>query len=114
MTATPLKSWWSSSCRTGWCDMASPENPILVVVDVTPSGDAASSTAALIGAASTIGTPIALVVGGAADAAGQVAQAGAAVVISEDADPALLTLPIVGALQRAFDRVQPDAVLISN
>ena len=94
--------------------MGYPENPILVLVDVDPAGNAAPSTAGLIGAASTIGSPVALVVGGSADAAGQVAQAGAAVVISEEGDAALLTVPIVDALERAYERVKPDAVLLSN
>jgi len=94
--------------------MGYPGNPILVLIDVDPSGAPASSTAALIGAASTIGTPVALIVGGGADAATQVASAGAATVISEEGDSSLLTAPIVDALQRAYERVQPDAVLISN
>jgi electron transfer flavoprotein alpha subunit len=94
--------------------MSASENPILVLVDVDPAGDVASSTAALIGAASTIGRPVALIVGGSADAAEQAAQAGAAEIISEEGDAALLTVPIVDALQRAYERVRPDAVLISN
>jgi electron transfer flavoprotein alpha subunit len=94
--------------------MANPENPILVLVDVDPSGNVASSTAALIGAASLVGTPVALIVGGSADAAGQAAAAGASVVLTADSDAASLTVPIVDALQAAFERVQPDAVLISN
>jgi electron transfer flavoprotein alpha subunit len=94
--------------------MGYPENPILVLVDVTPSGDVASSTAALIGAASTIGSPIALVVGGSAEAAAQAAAAGASVVLTADADAAALTTPVVDALQLAYERVQPDAVLVSN
>lgn len=94
--------------------MANPENPILVLVDVDPSGNVASSTAALIGAASVVGTPVALIVGGSADAAGQSAAAGASVVLTADSDAASLTVPIVDALQAAFERVQPDAVLISN
>jgi electron transfer flavoprotein alpha subunit len=94
--------------------MANPENPILVLVDVDPSGNVASSTAALIGAASLVGTPVALIVGGSADAAGQAAAAGASVVLTADSDAASLTVPIVDALQTAFERVQPDAVLISN
>ena len=94
--------------------MANPENPILVLVDVDPSGNVASSTAALIGAASLVGTPVALIVGGSADAAGQAAAAGASVVLTADSDAASLTVPIVDALQTAYERVQPDAVLISN
>lgn len=94
--------------------MSYPENPILVLVDVTPSGDAASSTAALIGAASTIGGPVALVVGGTQAAVDAAAASGASVVLTAAGDAAALTVPIVDALQTAFAQVQPDAVLISN
>ena len=94
--------------------MSYPENPILVVVDVTPSGDAASSTAGLIGAASTIGAPVALIVGGTQAATDAAAAAGAQVVLTAEGDAAALTVPIVDALQTAFERVQPDAVLLSN
>ncbi|WP_311245468.1 electron transfer flavoprotein subunit alpha/FixB family protein [Microbacterium sp. WCS2018Hpa-23] len=94
--------------------MTYPENPILVLVDLDPAGNPASSTAALIGAASTIGAPVALVVGGSADAAAKAAEAGASVVLTADADEAALTVPIVDALQAAFEQVRPDAVLISN
>ncbi|GGM61505.1 electron transfer flavoprotein subunit alpha/FixB family protein [Microbacterium saperdae] len=94
--------------------MTYPENPILVLVDVDPAGNAASSTAALIGAASTVGSPVVLVVGGTQAAVDQAAAAGAAFVLTAEGDQAALTVPIVDALQAAFDRVGPDAVLISN
>lgn len=94
--------------------MSYPENPILVVVDVTPTGEAASSTAGLIGAASTIGTPVALIVGGTPAATDAAAAAGAQVVLTAAGDDTVLTVPIVDALQSAFERVQPDAVLLSN
>jgi electron transfer flavoprotein alpha subunit len=94
--------------------MAYPENSILVLVDVDPSGNAASSTAALIGAASTIGAPVALIVGGTQAATDAVAAAGAQVVLTAAGDATALTVPIVDALQAAYQQVQPDAVLISN
>ncbi|MBQ3357516.1 MAG: electron transfer flavoprotein subunit alpha/FixB family protein, partial [Microbacterium sp.] len=94
--------------------MGYPENPILVLVDVDPAGAPASSTAALIGAASTVGAPVAVIVGGSSDAAAEVAALGASVVLTADADAAVLTVPVVDALQAAFERVQPDAVLVSN
>lgn len=94
--------------------MTYPENPILVLVDLDPAGNPAGSTAALIGAASTVGAPVVLVVGGSAEAAAQVAAAGASVVLTADADETILTVPVVDALQAAFEQVQPDAVLISN
>lgn len=94
--------------------MGYPENPILVLVDVTPTGDVASSTSALIGAAATIGSPVALIVGGADAAAEQAAAAGASVVLTADGDAGVLTTPVVDALQLAYERVRPDAVLVSN
>ncbi|MEV7632374.1 electron transfer flavoprotein subunit alpha/FixB family protein [Microbacterium sp. NPDC089318] len=94
--------------------MAYPEKSILVLVDVDPSGDAASSTAALIGAASTIGAPVALVVGGSHAATDAAAGAGAQFVLTAAGDASSLTVPVVDALQAAYRRAQPDAVLISN
>lgn len=94
--------------------MAYPQNPILVLVDVTPDGAAASSTAALIGAATTIGAPVALVPGGSQAAVDAAAAAGASVVLTAPVDTAVLTVPVVDALQAAFEKVRPDAVLISN
>ncbi|HCS61169.1 MAG TPA: electron transfer flavoprotein subunit alpha [Microbacterium sp.] len=94
--------------------MSYPEKSILVLVDVTPAGDAAKSTAALIGAASTIGSPVAVVAGGSQAAVDAAAAAGASVVLTADADAGSLTVPLVDALQAAYQRVQPDAVLVSN
>ncbi|MFC5432981.1 electron transfer flavoprotein subunit alpha/FixB family protein [Microbacterium suwonense] len=94
--------------------MGYPEKSILVLVDVDPSGNAASSTAALIGAASTIGAPVALIVGGTPEATDAVTAAGAQVILTAAADATALTVPIVDALQAAYQQVQPDAVLISN
>jgi electron transfer flavoprotein alpha subunit len=97
--------------------MSYPENAILVLVDVTPQGAAASSTAALLGAAAQIGTPVALVAAPAVSAQAAVeaaAAAGAVKVLTADADPGALTVPIVDALVAARDAVRPDAVLISN
>ena len=94
--------------------MGYPENPILVLVDVDPAGDAASSTAALIGAASTVGAPVALVVGGSDAAAEAAAAAGAQVVLTAAGDAGALTVPLVDALQAAYRQVRPDAVLVSN
>ncbi|MGV2982500.1 electron transfer flavoprotein subunit alpha/FixB family protein [Microbacterium sp. AGC85] len=94
--------------------MSYPDNAILVLVDVTPAGDAASSTAALIGAASTIGSPVALVPGGSQSAVDAAAAAGATVVLTADADAGSLTVPLVDGLQAAYRQVRPDAVLVSN
>ncbi|MBN9172044.1 MAG: electron transfer flavoprotein subunit alpha/FixB family protein, partial [Microbacterium sp.] len=68
---------------------------ILVVLDVTPGGDLASSAAGLLGAAAGVGTPVALIV--AADAALQAlaqdaADLGAAVVLTATGDAERLTV----------------------
>ncbi|WP_460796409.1 electron transfer flavoprotein subunit alpha/FixB family protein [Microbacterium sp. GXF0217] len=94
--------------------MSYPDNPVLVLVDVTPSGEAAASTAALIGAASTVGTPVALVPGGSQSAVDAAAAAGAAVVLTAPVDDTALVVPLVDALHAAFQQVSPDAVLVSN
>ncbi|MEW1963583.1 electron transfer flavoprotein subunit alpha/FixB family protein [Microbacterium sp. NPDC077644] len=94
--------------------MSYPADSILVLVDVTPSGEAAASTAALIGAASLIGSPVALVPGGAQSAVDAAAAAGASVVLTADVDAEVLTVPLVDAVQAAYAKVQPDAILISN
>lgn len=83
-------------------------------MDVDPSGGAASSTAALIGAASTVGAPVALIVGGTQAATDAAAAAGAQVILTATGDASSLTVPVVDALQAAFRQVQPDAVLVSN
>lgn len=95
-----------------------PDDSILVLVDVMPSGELAKSAAGLLGAAAAVGTPVALVVTGAsaADAAAEQAAAlGAArVLLADHATPSALTVPIVDALAAAADLVRPDAVLVSN
>lgn len=92
---------------------------ILVLLDVTPEGELAKSSAGLLGAAAQAGTPVALVVAGddaLAALAAAAGQLGAGTVLTAGlggADSAL-SVPIVDALQAAAALVQPDAVLISN
>jgi len=92
---------------------------VLVLLEVTPAGELAKSSAGLIGAAAQAGTPVALVVadesrhGELSAAAGRL---GAGTVLTAGlagADTAL-TVPVVDALQAAAARVSPDAVLVSN
>ncbi|WP_159605164.1 electron transfer flavoprotein subunit alpha/FixB family protein [Agromyces humi] len=96
-----------------------PADPILVLLETTPNGELATSTAGLLGAASRIGTPVALVVvapGRAQALAEQSAAAGAekVLVVETDATQAELTTPQVDALAAAAGAVGPDAVLIPN
>ena len=86
---------------------------ILVLLDVTPSGALASSSAGLLGAAASLGTPVALIVGDeklAADAGAL----GAASVLVAPADGARLGVPAVDALQAAVAQVRPEVVLVSH
>ncbi|WP_448388357.1 electron transfer flavoprotein subunit alpha/FixB family protein [Microbacterium aurum] len=92
---------------------------ILVLLDVTPAGELAKSSAGLLGAAAGAGTPVALIVvaperqQALAEAA---AGLGAAtVLVADNADAATaLSVPLVDALAAAAALVQPDAILISN
>jgi len=94
--------------------MAFAENSILVVLDVMPSGELAKSAAGLLGAAASVGTPVALIVSD-ADGVGAAAGAlGAASVLVAPAVSDELTVPVVDALAAAADLVRPDAILISN
>lgn len=90
------------------------ENPILTLIDIDPEGNAAKSTAALIGAASEIGAPVAVVVGGTAQAAEAAAAAGARLVLTAPGDGTVLAVPELDALQAAFRQVRPDAILVSH
>ncbi|TQJ30138.1 electron transfer flavoprotein alpha subunit apoprotein [Microbacterium sp. SLBN-146] len=86
--------------------MAFAADSILVLLDVTTEGALAKSSAGLLGAASGVGTPVALIVGDeklAADAAAL----GAPTVLVASGDR-------VDALSAAAALVQPDAVLASH
>jgi len=92
---------------------------ILVVLDVTPEGELATSSAGLLGAAAQVGTPVALVVAAEEHHDALAAAAGAlgagVVLVAGLGDPATaLTVPVVDAAASAIDLVGPDAVLISN
>ena len=90
---------------------------ILVLLDVTAGGELTKPSAGLIGAAASVGTPVALVVGPAASLdklATDAAAAGAGVVLTAEGDPASLTVPSVDALAAAAALVEPDAVLVSH
>ena len=93
------------------------EDAILVLLETTPDGALAASSAALIGAASSVGSPVALVVAAPDAASGLAAAAGAlgaTAVLTAPADPDRLTAAVVDALVAAAATVSPDAVLVSN
>ena len=86
---------------------------ILVLLDVTSDGELAASSAGLIGAASTIGTPVALIVHGNGESAASAAELGAAVVltVTDSGDTAVAR---ADALVSATDLIAPDAILASH
>ncbi len=90
---------------------------ILVLLETTPEGALAKSSAALLGAAAGAGVPVALIVASAdasADAAAEEAAAlGAAAVLLAPPGPSP-ALAEVDALAAAAELVRPDAVLVSN
>jgi electron transfer flavoprotein alpha subunit len=86
---------------------------ILVLLEVTPAGTLASSTAGLLGAAAGVGTPIALVASDAEGLADAAASLGAAHVLTAPAGEDL-SVPRTDALASAAALVRPDAILVSN
>lgn len=96
-----------------------PSNAVLVLVEALASGEPTKGTTGLIGAASLIGSPVALIVaqpGQGQNTAEQVGALGVGIILvveSEDCDRQL-SVPVTDALKAAVDLVSPDAVLISN
>lgn len=88
------------------------DDSILVLLDTTPSGGLARSAAEVLGAAASVGTPVAVVVGDAALAADAAALGAAQVLVAPPGEG--LTVPVVDALTAAADLVRPDAVLVSH
>lgn len=88
------------------------DDSIVVLLDTTPSGGLAKSAAEVLGAAASVGTPVAVVVGDAALAADAAALGAAHVLVAPPGEG--LTVPVVDALTAAADLVRPDAVLVSH
>src|SRR6185437_12516416 len=115
----PGSSWPTSSCRTGWREkgmtMGYADDSVLVLLDVTPTGELAKSAPGLLGAAASVGTPVALIAGpGAASLADAAGGLGAAQVLVAEAHSDSLIVPVVDALTAAAALVRPDAVLASH
>lgn len=90
---------------------------ILVFLEISPAGALAKNHAELLGAASGVGTPVAVVAGPAEAleaAAAQASEAGASQVLAAAVDSPVLTVPLADALQQAADLVQPQAVLLGH
>ncbi len=91
------------------------DDSILVLLDVTPTGELAKSAAGLLGAAASVGTPVALIVGAHAAALATAAgELGAPQVLVAETPTGSLTVPAVDALTSAVALVRPDAVLVSH
>jgi electron transfer flavoprotein alpha subunit len=90
---------------------------ILVVIDTLPTGRLEKAAAGLLGAAASVGTPVALVLSSpeSGDAAAEAAELGAShVLLAGSAATGALGVPNVDAVACAVDLVQPDAVLLSH
>lgn len=91
-----------------------PHDAILVIVETNPAGGVSGATAELLGAASEVGTPIAVLLGPAALAA-KVAELGAARVLTTSFVGEVPTpSEAIAAVAAAIDAVQPEAVLSSH
>ena len=88
------------------------DDSILVFLDTTPSGGLAKSAAELLGAAATVGTPVAVIVGDAALAADAAALGAAAVLVASLRDSSAVQR--VEALAAAALLVRPDAILAAH
>ncbi|WP_203582368.1 electron transfer flavoprotein subunit alpha/FixB family protein [Microbacterium hibisci] len=88
------------------------DDSILVLLDTTPSGGLAKSAAEVLGAAASVGTPVALIVGDAALATDAAALGAATVLVAAPGEG--LNVPTVDALTAAADQVRPDAILVSH
>lgn len=89
--------------------MAFPHDSVLVCVDLTATDTLAKSTAALLGAASELGSPVAVMTSDAADLTVELASLGAVAVLR-----AVAETPMVDALGAAVELVRPTAVLASH
>ena len=93
--------------------MSFAKDSILVLLDVTASGALANSSAGLLGAAATLGSPVALLVSANEELATQAAALGATAVLLASPGDAL-GVPVADALGAAAELVQPDAILASH
>lgn len=89
------------------------DRSILVLLELTPSGELARSAGGLLAAAANVGSPIAVIVGGGERTASEAASLGATRVLLAPAGNGL-SLPEVDALTGAADLLTPDAVLVSH
>lgn len=90
------------------------DDAILVLLDVMPTGELAKSAAGLLGAAASVGTPVALLLSDEGEKLAADAAALGAGTVLVGAPGEGLAVPAVDALVAAADQVRPDAVLVSH
>jgi electron transfer flavoprotein alpha subunit len=94
------------------------ETSILVVLQANGSGELEKTATGLLGAASEIGTPVALILTAGTDGEALTQRAGnlgaAQVIVAELPDSDSLCAPALDALESAVRRVAPDAILIAH
>jgi len=88
------------------------KDSILVVCEASPAGGLSKASAELLGAASQVGTPVALLLADASHAA-TLAEQGAAQVLTVPAGEGLI-VPGVDAVEAAVALTQPDAVILAQ
>lgn len=90
---------------------------ILALIETSPSGEPRDSAAGLLGAASALGSPVAVVVAPAGSDAlvAELGRLGAAqVVVASTPAPQVLGTSAVAALSAAAESFSPSAILVSN
>jgi electron transfer flavoprotein alpha subunit len=90
---------------------------ILVLLEVTPDGNLAKSSAGLLGVAAVLGTPVALIVASrdvAERLSNSAAELGAAQILLADDDSTSFVTPSVDAVECAFQAFDPSAVIASH
>ncbi|WP_285320310.1 electron transfer flavoprotein subunit alpha/FixB family protein [Pseudarthrobacter sp. lyk4-40-TYG-27] len=93
------------------------EDSVLVLAEVSSSGQLGSATAGTIAAAAAVGTPIVLLVASTACHEAltcELASLGADAVLTSESDLNQLTVPVVDALAAATQLVDPRAILASH
>ncbi len=88
------------------------DDSILVLLDTTPAGALAKSAAEVLGAAATVGTPVALIVGDESLATDAAALGAASVLVAAPGEG--LGAGVADALVSAAGLVRPDAILVSH
>lgn len=88
------------------------DDSILVLLDTTPAGALAKSAAEVLGAAASVGTPVALIVGDESLATDAAALGAASVLVAAPGEG--VGAGVADALVTAAGLVRPDAIIVSH